>query len=56
VDEDKEEACSAIGIADILNEKVEVDAERGGMNGEAFDAETLKGHLSENFGVAKAMA
>jgi len=26
------------------------------MNGEAFDAETLKGHLSENIGVAKAMA
>jgi len=26
------------------------------MNGEVFDAETLKGHLSENIGVAKAMA
>src|SRR5713226_5548525 len=56
-DEDKEEVCSAIGIADILIENVEADAEGGGMNAEVFDAETLKGHLiSETFGIAEAMA
>jgi hypothetical protein len=55
-DEDEEEACSAIGIADILIENVEADSEGGGMDAVVFDAETLKGHLiSENFGIAKAM-
>src|SRR6266852_7797527 len=55
-DEDKEEACSAIGIADILIESVEGDAEGGGINAEAFAAQTLRGHLiSENFVSAKAM-
>jgi hypothetical protein len=44
-----------MGIADILNESVEVDA-GGGMNAEVFDAQPLKGYLiPERFGIAKAM-
>jgi len=34
---DEEEACSAIGIADILIESVEADVE-GGMNADVVDA------------------
>jgi hypothetical protein len=44
-----------MGIADILNESVEVDGE-GWHEGEGFDAQLLKGHLiSEDFGIAKAI-
>src|SRR5258707_12568668 len=40
-DEDKEEACSAIGIADILIEEAEVDAGAGGMNAAVIDTRSL---------------
>ena len=60
VDEDEdEEACSAIGIADILIESVETDVERG-ANGDVFDARPLRAKLvsedfSEDSGIAAAM-
>ena len=51
---DEEEACSAVGIADILIERGEADV--GGMNADVVDVRSLKGQLiSEDFGIAKAM-
>src|SRR5713101_8227730 len=55
-DEDKEEVCTAIGITDILIEKVEADGRRRWHERRGIRRANPKGASNFwNFGIAKAM-